>query len=538
MTKFVYQGISCQCRPDETILDALLRQGIDIPFSCRNGICHVCLHRCVEGVIPEKANKGLLPVLRERGYFLPCKCTPTTEMVIEPPVTDDLYTPAVIYKKEMLSPDICQLLIEPASTPAYHAGQFINIRNPSGVVRSYSLASLPTQDYFLEIHVKRKKNGLMSNWLLDDSREGDEIEFQVPQGNCFYTPGNKKQNLLLIGTGTGLAPLVGIVRDALYQGHEGHIFLYHGTHSAEDLYWHKKMLAYCGKFPNFHYIACISGDHAPPGVLAGRAHQIALSCHEDLSTWKIFLAGLSEMVYAAELGAINAGAKQTDILSDPFIYKNIRKKKRKESAKPKNSKIIEYGTTHPEPDHEMWLALGEGELLNEILRDFYDVVYKDVRLSPFFSGITKQRSIEKVYLFFKQLFSGEKVYIGDRPRNAHHWMVISNELFSYREEIMLGVLRKHGLSEHLVERWRKAEESFRMDIVKNEPIKKIVNGSELPLDGFGELTIEASTLCDSCNNEINAGETVHYHLRLGTTFCKDCHRKSVPVEHAKKLSLG
>lgn len=522
MTDFVYKGKTYQCRPDETILDALMRQGVEMAFSCRNGICHVCLHRCTKGVVPDDATKGILPDLQSRGYFLPCKCTPTTAIEIEPPIADDLYTPATVYEKEMLSPDICRLLLEPVSMPAYHSGQFINLRNADGVVRSYSLASVPGQDYFLEIHVKRKKNGTLSNWILDELQVNDEIEIQGPQGECFYVPGDETGNLLLVGTGTGLAPLIGIVRDALHHGHSGEIFLYHGAHDAADLYWHKHLLALCGEHKNFHYIACVSGDAVPAGMLAGRVHQVALSCHEDLSTWRIYLAGLSEMVHAAEQGALKAGAKQSSILSDPFLYKNLRQRKRKQSA-PKCPSLIEYGSTHPQPDPEMWAALSDGKLLSKILADFYTKVYDDPQLSPFFIGTTKQRSIEKVFSFYKQIFTGEKVFFGDRPRNAHHWMVISNQLFDYRENLLLGMLRKYGLADHLIKRWRRMEESFRRDIVKNEAVSKVVNGIEYPLDGYGEITLEFSSLCDSCGGEINEGELVHYHLRLGTTYCGNCH---------------
>ena len=82
----------------------------------------------------------------------------------------------------MLSPNVCKLLIEPTLTFVYHAGQFINLRRPDGLVRSYSLASLPTEDYFLEIHVQRKGDGAMSNWILDELKAGDELDIQNASG--------------------------------------------------------------------------------------------------------------------------------------------------------------------------------------------------------------------------------------------------------------------------------------------------------------------------------------------------------------------
>lgn len=272
-----YLGESYQCRDDETILDAMLRQGVDFPFSCRSGICRVCIHRADSGRLPPDSQKGLDESQQEEGLFLPCRCKPVEDMAI--------------------------------------------------------------------------------------------------------TPANE-----------------------------------------------------------------------------------------------------------------SSGSSKTKAASQSVL----------------------------EPDPEMWAALGEGELLNEILNDFYSRVYEDEQLSSFFHGVTKQRAVEKQYLFLKQKFTGEKVYFGDRPKNAHHWMVISNELFDYREGIMVETLRRHGLPEHLVERWRQLEESFRGDIVKDKPWKRKMGDVELPVDGYGEVELEIGSVCDGCGDEIDAGETVRYHLRLGQIYCPTC----------------
>jgi truncated hemoglobin YjbI len=176
----------------------------------------------------------------------------------------------------------------------------------------------------------------------------------------------------------------------------------------------------------------------------------------------------------------------------------------------------------PDPDPEMWQALEEGALMTKILSDFYTRVFDDERLNPYFSGVTKRRLIEKVYNFHYQMFTGKKVYFGDRPKNAHHWMVISDELFDYREALMEACLRENGLPDHLVKRWLEYENMYREDIVKSRPINKIMFGMEMPLDGFDEIAIEASTLCDSCGGEISVGDMVRYHVRLGTTYCTNC----------------
>ncbi len=528
MPKLVYLGTVFDCREGETVISAFLRHGVNVPFSCCSGVCHVCLRRCVGGTVPEEAQAGLRQTLRALGYFLPCKCIPIGDMEIAPRRDADLFSPAVVHEKELLAPDVCRVLLEPATPLYYHAGQFINVRRPDGLTRSYSLASIPRQDYFLELHIKRMRNGVMSNWIFEELRVNDEIEIQGPQGSCHYVPGCREQNLLLIGTGTGLAPLVGIVRDALHSGHTGQIYLYHGSRRAAGVYLREMLLDFHERYPNFHYAGCVSGGEAPEGFLPGRAHDVAFDAHPNLSGWRVHLAGLPAMVHLARSTAVRAGAGPTEVHADPFELRDrrcqLRSAERTASWRCANeiAQRAEDPRRDPPPDPEMWAALKEGTLLSEILTDFYTRVFEDPQLAPYFRGVTKRRLIEKVFSFMRQVFTGERMYFGDRPRNAHHWMVISDELFDHREALMESCLRRHRLPGHLIARWRAIEESYRGDIVKPIPWSRIVDGVELPLEGFGEVVLAVGTMCDGCQREIVAGEKVRYHLRLGATYCRAC----------------
>lgn len=174
------------------------------------------------------------------------------------------------------------------------------------------------------------------------------------------------------------------------------------------------------------------------------------------------------------------------------------------------------------PDPEMWAALDEGTKLIEILDDFYTRVYADPRLSPFFEGVTKEWVAQKQYSFMRSKFTGEKIYFGNRPRNAHHWMVISDELFDHRESLMESCLRAAGIPEHLIRRWRALEEVFRKQIVKTEPRARKVSGIAVPLEGYAHLTLEVGTLCDGCQRPLEAGTIAPYHRRTGQLYCSEC----------------
>ncbi len=171
---------------------------------------------------------------------------------------------------------------------------------------------------------------------------------------------------------------------------------------------------------------------------------------------------------------------------------------------------------------ELWAALEDGKKLSAILDDFYTRVYADPRLAPFFDGVTKQRAIEKQHAFLRDIFSGSRDYFGDRPRNAHHWMVISDELFDYREALMEDCLRRAQLPEQHIRAWRAAEEVFRKQIVKDRPIAKKLHGVAIPFEGYEDLELALDFVCDGCVGEIRTGECVRYHRRTGRTYCLPC----------------
>jgi len=525
MADITYQGKTYTCREGESILDAFLRQGINLPFSCRAGVCQACLQRAVSGELPEGAQKGIKDSLVAKNYFLPCVCRPVHDLEFAPPSDDDLYFTALVASKELLSRNTVRILLEPALEVKYRSGQFINLRRAHGVSRSYSLASVPGEDYYLELHVKRLKNGALSNWLIDELEVGSEIDIQGPNGNCTYAPQSLHQNLLLVGTGTGLAPLVGIARTALVAGHAGEIHLYHGSSTREGLYLVDELRALADRHANFHYKPCVSREAVSQPFHPGRADDVAFAQHKSLAGWQVHLAGNPDMVDSASAVASQVGAKHDDIIADAFVLKELRSGPRVYSGE--QPVATDSGRREFPPDPEMWAALKEGEVMAAILTDFYTRVFEDPVLSPYFMGVTKQRLIEKVYSFMRQIFTGEKLYFGDRPRNTHHWMVIPDDVFDYREKLMDDCIRRHGLAEHLVERWRAIEESFRGDIVKSKPYGRVVDGIEMPaVEGFGNTVLEVGALCDSCTRILEPGEEVRYHLRLGHIYCGECRQQT------------
>jgi CDP-4-dehydro-6-deoxyglucose reductase len=302
------------------VLDALLEHGHAIPHNCRIGVCQSCLMRAVAGDIPAEAQQGLRDTLKAQHYFLACQCVPVTSLEVTLPVPDSLRTAVKVVTSERLRPDVLQLRLKPEGTFDYQAGQYAMLWNSQQLGRCYSLASVPDLDDFLELHVARVSGGRMSAWLFDGLKPGDQLQLQAASGNCFYVTGRPEQNILLAGTGTGLAPLWGIARDALHKGHRGEIHLIHGAIHAHGLYMHDKLQELARNYDNFFYHASIlEGASNHEEVTVGSIEALVTQVVPNPKDWKVYLCGAEALVNTLKKKIFLAGASMANIYSDPFV---------------------------------------------------------------------------------------------------------------------------------------------------------------------------------------------------------------------------
>ncbi len=311
------------------MLDCLLRHGIKVSYSCKMGTCQACLLKAEGCELPAGTQTGLPKNLKLENYFLSCLFYPDSDIKVSQTTTSSLFKKAVVVEKNKFTDDILQLILEPLDVFEFYAGQFVNLKAEGETVRSYSLASNPNESERLELHIKRMRNGWMSNWLFDELLVGDQVEYQGANGTSFYTKDNSDKPMLLIGTGTGLAPLLSIIRYALSVGHRGEIILYHGTRHATGLYLNSQLIALADKVKNFSYFACLSGEIEFDGTLHGRANDLALQKYKDLTGWQVYLCGEPEMVKKTQRCAYLAGANLDEIHTDPFNLRDLRKRRRK-----------------------------------------------------------------------------------------------------------------------------------------------------------------------------------------------------------------
>ena len=324
MHSIKFANNSYRHEPGESVLDTLLRHNVDMPFSCKSGVCHTCLLQRIDGKIPRTAQKGIRSTLRAMHYFMACQFKPDTDVEIALPNETSVCGTVTITDIDHLTTDICKVRLQTPVPLYYHAGQYINLRRSDGLMRSYSLASMPQLDTHLEIHVRRLENGRMSNWIHNTARIGNELEFVGPFGECFYQPEQPEQPLVLIGSGTGLAPLIGVARDALHVEHKGKIHVYHGSHDTEGLYLHRELKQLAEKHQSVTYIPCLSSGAQSDEYRHGRVDEIAFSDFSNLKGTRLFICGHPEMVYKAKKTAYLNGALLDQIHADPFEMTDLR----------------------------------------------------------------------------------------------------------------------------------------------------------------------------------------------------------------------
>lgn len=307
----------------ESVLDCMLRHGVRIPNSCRAGACQSCLMRATSGEIPEEGQRTLKDAQRARGFFLACVARPTSDLTLSTADVEGEQLQAEVLETRFLSASVLRLRLAPERPFSYRAGQFLNLVREDGLTRSYSLASVPEQDSFLELHVRMVAGGQMTSWLRTVT-PGQRVQVRGPSGECFYVAGRPEQPLLLAGSGTGLAPLYGIARDAIRSGHTGPVVLVHGAREPSGLYLVDELRELGRAQKNLQYSPCVIQD-SETSEGANRPWEVAplgamlASRFPKLGGWRVFLCGDPDLVSALRRQVFLSGAGRRDIAADAFV---------------------------------------------------------------------------------------------------------------------------------------------------------------------------------------------------------------------------
>ncbi|MBI4740995.1 MAG: 2Fe-2S iron-sulfur cluster binding domain-containing protein [Betaproteobacteria bacterium] len=310
----------------ETLLDAGLRQDVNLPYECRNGGCGVCKCSVLQGKVdPGMYQPNALSAQElAEGKVLMCCATPLDDVEIE--YEAGAATEAIqeygarVVKMEALSYDVMRVLLklpEGQQIP-FKAGQYVNIILEDGQRRAFSFANPPHEAELVELQIRLMPGGRFTTHVFEKMREGDEIRFEGPIGD--FSLRESDRPIVFVAGATGFAPVKSMVEDAFKRGIKRQIHLYWGVKQLKDLYLPELPQNWAREHANFHFIPVLS-EPAPEDAWSGRSglvHEAILQDFPELKGYEIYACGSVRMVEAIFPFLKNHGAEDGMCFSDAF----------------------------------------------------------------------------------------------------------------------------------------------------------------------------------------------------------------------------
>jgi CDP-4-dehydro-6-deoxyglucose reductase, E3 len=317
--------------PGESILDAALRQGLALPYGCRNGACRSCKGRILQGKVayPNGRPKSLTPLDEAQGFALLCMAHAETDLRIAVEEIDSdqkivvRTLPCRVVAKRQLAHDVIGLeLMLPASERLqFLPGQYVDVLLRDGRRRAFSLANAPREDDHLELQIRHVPGGTFSEHVFHHLKERALLRLRGPLG-AFYLRKKDPRAVILMAGGTGFAPIKGIVEGALADDFPGAMHLYWGVRARRDLYMHELASAWAAEHARLHYTPVLS-EPRPEDQWQGRTgfvHQAVIEDFADLSPFAVYASGPPVMITAGRESFIAHGLDPDHFHSDSFDY--------------------------------------------------------------------------------------------------------------------------------------------------------------------------------------------------------------------------
>ena len=327
-------GRSFEAEPAETMLAAGIRQGIGLPYGCKDGACGSCKCKKISGTVTHgpHQDKALSAQEEADGYVLTCCGTATSDVVLESRQVTHAGAfpikkmPARVALLEKLSPDVVRLKLQlPANDIIqYHAGQYVEFILRDGARRSYSMANAPhtlveNGAPMIDLHIRHMPGGKFTDHVFGAMKEKEILRIEGPYGS-FHLQESPKP-IVLLASGTGFAPIKAIIEHMQFMGITREAVLYWGGRRPHDLYMNDWVQARCTEMPNLTYVPVVS-DALPEDGWSGRTgfvHLAVLQDFADLSGHQVYACGAPIVVDSARKDFVEkAGLPEHEFFADAF----------------------------------------------------------------------------------------------------------------------------------------------------------------------------------------------------------------------------
>lgn len=298
----------------ETILAAALRQGVVLPYGCKNGACGSCKAQVLEGSIEQgpHSSNALKADEAVRGLALLCCATSHTDLVLQCRVVSAAgdvpvrKLPCRVAAIEDAAPDvkIVSLQLPANERLQYLAGQYVELLLRDGSRRSYSMGCAPHLAERIELHIRHMPGGKFTDALFGATqpviKERDIMRFEGPLGT-FFLREDSDAPIILLASGTGFAPIKAIIEHAVFKDIRRPMTLYWGGRRPRDLYMNDRCEQWAREIPGFRYVPVVS-DALPEDHWAGRTgfvHHAVMADHPDLAAFQVYACGAPIVIDSA-----------------------------------------------------------------------------------------------------------------------------------------------------------------------------------------------------------------------------------------------
>jgi CDP-4-dehydro-6-deoxyglucose reductase len=326
-------GRSFTAAPDEALLAAAIRQGIGLPYGCKDGACGSCKSKKIEGTVTHGPHqlKALSHEEEAAGFILTCCGIAQSDLVIESRhVTDESAfpikkMPSRVSAMARASHDVMVIRLQlPASDVfKYHAGQYVEFLLRDGDRRSYSMGNAPHMQATnpgIELHIRHMPGGKFTEQVFSTMKEKDILRIEGPYGSFFLREESSKP-MVLLASGTGFAPIKALIEHMQFKGITRPAVLYWGGRRPADLYMNDWVQAKVAEMPNLSYVPVIS-DALPEDNWSGRTgfvHQAVLQDIPELSGHQVYACGAPIVIESAQKAYTAAGLSEEDFYADSFV---------------------------------------------------------------------------------------------------------------------------------------------------------------------------------------------------------------------------
>jgi CDP-4-dehydro-6-deoxyglucose reductase len=317
------------CALNNTIFQSAQENGINLEHSCLSARCRSCAVQLISGKIKDKIDDLILSEKeKSEGWILTCNSIPLTDLVLDTEglgqirIFDKKIIPAKIHEIERINSNVVKVILRlpPNSNFEYYSGQYVNISRGE-LKRSYSIMNTYAESGLLTFLIKKYDGGSMSLYWFEQAKVNDLLRIEGPIGSFYYKE-STRENLILVATGTGIAPINSILEGLSKNNSNSSnkkIWVVFGVRTEDDLVWNADEF---NSLLNINFIPVLSRPTNNWTGKTGYVQDIILELGLSLEDTDVYACGSDLMIQDLQKKLYENGLSKKQFYSDAFVATN------------------------------------------------------------------------------------------------------------------------------------------------------------------------------------------------------------------------